>query len=113
MIPGDSELRALASCALGVEGAAQRVTEQVDRPDGDHDGQAWKDAGPWRADQHFLGIEDHASPRWSWALNAEAEKRKPGLQQNYVTYAEGGRNQQGPERVGEQVPEDNAPAASP
>ena len=79
----------------------------------DHDGEAGEDGRPRRRHQHRLGVEDHAAPRGGRRLDAESEEREAGLEQDHVAHAERRRDEQRPERVRQQVPEDNAPPRRP
>ena len=67
--------------------------------------------GPRRGHEHRLGVEDHAAPRGCRRLDTETEKGEARLEQDDVTHAERGGDQQRAGGVRQQVAEDNPSAA--
>ena len=61
----------------------------------------------------WLGVEDHAAPGRRRRLDAEAEEREAGLEQDHVAHAEGRRDEERAGRVREEVTEDNPPPRAP
>src|SRR5579862_9164652 len=72
--------RGSAVAQFGVEDVAQRVAEEIDAEDGQHDRQAREDRDPWRGRRVFLGAAlQHEAPGRHRPLPAGPEMGEPRL----------------------------------
>src|SRR2546428_666190 len=108
--PGDS---ILAHAQARVEGAAQRVAEEVGAQHGDHDGQAGERRDPPGAADVVAALADHPAPARRGRLHAEAQERQRRLDDDQLGELEARHHDGGTDDVRRDVAEEDprGPAA--
>ena len=96
----------------GIQHVPQPVPQQIDPQDGQHDAEPRERRQPPRRGQVGPPVGQHASPRRRRRLHAQAQKREGGLQNDHPRHLQGGDHDDRREDVGEQMPEDDPPAAA-
>src|SRR5262245_2957047 len=94
-----------------VEHVAQPVAEEIEAKHGDEDRDAWKGRHPPRRGEELSAFHDHVAPAGRRRLDAEAQVGETRLDENRLTEEQRALYDHGGRRVGEHVPQEDAPVA--
>ena len=86
---------------LGIERVAQAVAGQIDREDGDEDGQAGKSDDPGIGADEFARVGQHRAPFRGRRLGAETQEAEPRRLENGARHAKRGLHDEGGEAIGQ------------
>src|SRR2546426_7638073 len=86
-----------------IEGVAESVAEEIDGQHRDEYARAGVNRKPRLAPDVTLRVRQHVSPRRYRWVDAEAEERQRGLEDDAVAEAQGGRDDDRRERVRDHV----------